>query len=165
MIQTSARPVFFYDGGCPLCRREVAHYRRLDRAGAVDWVDLLAAPQRLRQAGLDTRRAMARLHVIDGDGRLLSGVPGFVAIWRRLPYYRHLARIVTALGLLRPLDWAYDHFAARRFRSRCKSGVCGLGKVDPPSDREIGTVAAALISKRTGSPSSMPVPEMEHGSQ
>jgi predicted DCC family thiol-disulfide oxidoreductase YuxK len=126
MIETSARPVLFYDGGCPLCRREIAHYRRLDRDGAVEWVDLLDDPQRLRQAGLDTRQAMARLHVIDVDGRLISGVRGFVAIWRRLPYYRHLARVVTGLGLLHPLDGAYGRFAAWRFRRRCRSGVCGL---------------------------------------
>ena len=26
------RPMVFYDGGCPLCRREIAHYRRIDSA-------------------------------------------------------------------------------------------------------------------------------------
>jgi predicted DCC family thiol-disulfide oxidoreductase YuxK len=30
------RPVVFYVGGCPLCRREISHYRRLDRRGAVE---------------------------------------------------------------------------------------------------------------------------------
>ena len=30
----------FYDGGCPLCSREVAHYRRLDRRNNVSWVDI-----------------------------------------------------------------------------------------------------------------------------
>ena len=126
MTETSARPVVFYDGGCPLCRREIGHYRRLDRDSAVEWVDLWAEPERLRQAGLDTRQAMTRLHVVEVDGRLIGGVPGFVAIWRRLPYSRHLARIVTGLGLLQPLDWAYGRFAAWRFRRRCTSGVCGV---------------------------------------
>ena len=130
MIPTTRRPVIFYDGGCPLCRREIAHYQRLDRAGAIEWVDLWSAPERLRRAGLDTRQAMARLHVIDSDGRLLTGVPGFVAIWRWLPYYRHLARVVTGLHLLRPLDWAYSRFADWRFRSRCQSGVCAGGSPD-----------------------------------
>jgi predicted DCC family thiol-disulfide oxidoreductase YuxK len=123
---TTPKPAIFYDGGCPLCRREIAHYRRLDRHGAVEWVDLWTAPERLRRAGLDTRQAMARLHVIASDGRLLSGVPGFVAVWRRLPYYRHLARFVTGLGLVGPLDWAYGRFADWRLRNRCKSGVCGI---------------------------------------
>jgi predicted DCC family thiol-disulfide oxidoreductase YuxK len=69
---------------------------------------------------------MARLHVIDTDGRVLTGVPGFIAIWRRLPYYRQLARVVTALGLVHPLDWGYSRFAAWRLRRRCASGVCGV---------------------------------------
>ena len=30
----------YFDGGCPLCRSEIAHYRKLDAAGRVDFVDL-----------------------------------------------------------------------------------------------------------------------------
>ncbi|MFN7323540.1 MAG: DCC1-like thiol-disulfide oxidoreductase family protein, partial [Sphingomonadales bacterium] len=28
------------DGGCPLCRREIALMRRLDRLGRIDFVDV-----------------------------------------------------------------------------------------------------------------------------
>jgi predicted DCC family thiol-disulfide oxidoreductase YuxK len=126
MTVTKPKPVIFFDGGCPMCRREIAHYQRLDRSGTVEWVDLWAAPERLRRVGLYTQRAMAPLHVLDVDGRLVTGMPGFVAVWQRLPYYRHLARVVTSLGLVRPLDWVYGRFADWRFRNRCKSGVCSL---------------------------------------
>lgn len=37
---TPSLPVVFFDGGCPLCVREISHYKRLDRDGAVSWVDL-----------------------------------------------------------------------------------------------------------------------------
>ncbi len=94
--------------------------------GAVEWVDLVSAPERLREIGIDTRQAMARLHVIDPDGKLVTGVPGFVTVWKRLPYYRRLAQVVIGLHLLRPLDWAYGHFAVWRFRRRCAEGFCGL---------------------------------------
>ncbi|CRI64811.1 hypothetical protein THIOKS12130002 [Thiocapsa sp. KS1] len=30
----------YFDGGCPLCSKEIAHYRRIDKAGAIHWVDL-----------------------------------------------------------------------------------------------------------------------------
>ena len=30
----------FWDGGCPLCRREIAYYKTLDANGQVDWVDI-----------------------------------------------------------------------------------------------------------------------------
>jgi predicted DCC family thiol-disulfide oxidoreductase YuxK len=118
--------VVFYDGGCPLCSREIAHYRRLDRDGAVEWLDLHQSGDRLGQAGIDFNTAMARLHVIDPQWGLVSGVPGFVAIWRRLPYYRHLARLVEALRLAGPLDRVYDRFARWRLRRRCGEGACGL---------------------------------------
>jgi predicted DCC family thiol-disulfide oxidoreductase YuxK len=127
MPKNELRPVVFYDGGCPLCRREIAHYQGLDRAGAVDWVDLLNAPERLRQAGISTAEAMARLHVLDTNGALVTGVMGFVTLWRRLPYYRHLASLVTGLRLVGPLDWAYRRFAARRFKHRCADGFCANG--------------------------------------
>ena len=125
-MQNANNPTVFYDGGCPLCRREIARYWELDRDGAVDWVDLLGAPERLDAAGISTAQAMARLHVIDGDGRILTGVPGLVALWRRLPYYRYLAGLVTGLRLATPLDWAYGRFAAWRYRRRCAEGACGL---------------------------------------
>lgn len=118
----------FYDGGCPLCSKEIAHYRRIDRAGRVRWVDITTAPEALAAAGLDQATAMRRLHVQDTDGRLLQGVPAFVAIWRQLPGYRRLAGLVQGLRLTGPLDLAYGRFADWRFRRRCAEGTCA---VDP----------------------------------
>ena len=33
----------WFDGGCPLCRREIALMRRLDRRGAITFVDAASA--------------------------------------------------------------------------------------------------------------------------
>ena len=116
----------FFDGGCPLCSREIAHYRRLDRAQRIRWVDITTEPDALAAVGLDQATAMRRLHVQDAAGRLIQGVPAFVAIWRQLPGYRLLARLVTGLKLTTPLDWAYRRFADWRFRRRCQDGHCAI---------------------------------------
>lgn len=116
----------FYDGGCPLCRREIAHYRKIDRDGRIQWVDITQEEDALANAGLDLPSAMRRLHVQETDGCLLSGVDAFVAIWRRLPRWRWLARLVTVLRLTRPLEWGYQRFAERRFQRRCAEGACTL---------------------------------------
>lgn len=116
----------FYDGGCPLCSKEIAHYQRVDRAGRIRWVDITQDTEALTAAGLDTATAMRRLHVQHADGRLAQGVPAFIAIWRQLPGYRWLARGVTALGLTRPLDAAYRRFADWRFQRRCRQGACAI---------------------------------------
>jgi len=117
-------PIMFYDGGCQLCRREVAHYRRLDHAGLVRWVDITQEPEALAVHGIDPLTAMRRLHAIDEGGRVVSGVAAFAAIWRQLPGYRHLAGALARLGLIAPIDRLYEKFADWRFRRRCREGVC-----------------------------------------
>ena len=121
------KPTMFYDGGCPICRREVAHYRRLDRAGRIRWVDITREPEALASIGIGYAAAMERLHAIDEQGQVVSGVSAFVTVWRQLPGYRHLARAVQRLGLAPLLDWGYARFAAWRMRRRCEGGACGLG--------------------------------------
>jgi predicted DCC family thiol-disulfide oxidoreductase YuxK len=114
----------FYDGGCPLCRREIAHYRRIDRRSAIHWVDITSDRAALDAAGLDLATAMRRIHAQEPDGRLVTGVGAFVAIWRRLPWYRRLAALVTGLRLTGPLDLVYGRFADWRLRRRCADGLC-----------------------------------------
>jgi predicted DCC family thiol-disulfide oxidoreductase YuxK len=126
MTQLITQFTTYYDGGCPLCSKEIAHYQRMDRDQQVRWIDLTQAADELAAVGLDTETAMRRLHVRDADGRTLSGVPAFVAIWQRLPRYRVLAQIVDKLGLIRPLDWFYARFADWRFRRRCVDGACAV---------------------------------------
>jgi predicted DCC family thiol-disulfide oxidoreductase YuxK len=108
----------FYDGGCPLCRREIAHYRRLDRQGELRWVDISREPEVLRDHGLAVETAMARLHVLGGDGRWHTGAKGFAHLWSRLPGYRWLSRFVATARLLPLLERGYSRFARWRLRRR-----------------------------------------------
>ena len=121
------RPKVFFDGGCPLCMREVAHYRRLDSNRALVWIDITREPEQLEAHGLTLNSAMAYFHVLDSSGTWRRGAWGFHEIWSHLPYYRRLARLLSLLKLLPLLDRAYALFARRRLRSRCERGSCGLG--------------------------------------
>ncbi len=116
------KPVIFYDGSCGLCRREIAHYRRLDRDHLIDWVDIVTQPQRLASMGVDYPDAMAVLHGQDNHGRLVTGVASFMLIWHRLPGYRWLARLLAFFHLLPSLQWVYLHFARWRFNRRMRKG-------------------------------------------
>ncbi|MEA3639263.1 MAG: DUF393 domain-containing protein [Lamprobacter sp.] len=126
MPKLSTRLTTFYDGGCPLCSREIAHYRKIDQEERIHWVDITQEADRLASAGLDLSSAMRRLHAQEADGRLLSGVDAFVAIWQRLPGWHLLAGLVTGLRLTGPLEWGYRRFAERRFRRRCAEGACAI---------------------------------------
>ena len=66
----------WHDGACPLCRREIALMRRLDRRRAIAFVD---ASDAASSCPIDRGDLLARLHARE-DGRLLSGAAAFAAM-------------------------------------------------------------------------------------
>lgn len=123
MIDT-AKVLMFYDGACPLCSREVAHYRRLDKRRRIQWLDISRQPELLSllEPPVSYAAAMSRLHVRDTEGLLHTGVAAFACLWRELPYYRWLSRVVS-IPLLTPLlDAGYDRVTRWRLRGRCLPG-------------------------------------------
>lgn len=110
----------FFDGGCPLCRREIQHYQSLRARAAIRWIDVTREPESLvNAAGLSRREALAVFHVIDRDGHMHKGVSAFVALWRELPGYRWLARLVSLPIVHTVADRAYERFAAWHYGRRC----------------------------------------------
>ena len=122
MVKT--RPIVFYDGGCPLCRREIAHYQRIDREQRIQWTDIQQEPHTLRAHGLSWEQAMQRMHVRDSNELMVSGAAAFVELWRHIPRYRFLARLVALPGINWTAEQVYSMFARRRYRSRCSDQVC-----------------------------------------
>ncbi len=92
MTDPRAPTTIFFDGSCPLCRAEIGLYARQDASGALRLVDV-SAPDACMPPGLDRGQAMARFHVMDADGRLMSGARAFGAVWRRLPRWRWAGRV------------------------------------------------------------------------
>lgn len=123
-MSRNTKTIMFFDGGCPMCKREVAHYRSLDRQNRVSWVDISRDADALAAYDVGLDAAMKRLHAVDDQGRVVSGVPAFVTVWRQLPIYRHLAWIVESTRTVPFLDRVYARFAAWRFRRRCGSKAC-----------------------------------------
>jgi predicted DCC family thiol-disulfide oxidoreductase YuxK len=115
-VNSSYRLYVFYDGVCPMCSREISHYRRLNGAEQIEWIDIHQAAQRLQDEGLRFEDALARFHVRDAAGRWHIGANGFFALWQVLPRYRPAARIIQLLHLNRPLNALYDRFAIWRIR-------------------------------------------------
>lgn len=105
-----ARPCVYFDGGCPLCRAEVAAYQRTEGGDALRWVDANGcSPDEL---GTDLARpaALARMHVRQADGTLLQGAAAFAEIWAALPRWRWLSRLGRLPGALPLLDLGYTIF-------------------------------------------------------
>ncbi len=106
-----------YDGGCPLCRREIAHVKGLAAQrpdSALCFIDVCAPNSTLPPD--EQAKLLARFHVQRADGQRLVGAAAFVAMWERLPGWRWLARLARLPGALPVLEWTYSGFLRIRPR-------------------------------------------------
>lgn len=118
-MPTYSKPVLFYDGGCQLCRREIAFYRWLDRRQRIQWLDIYARPQALVAFELKQDDAMRTLHLLDANGQWQIGVDAFITLWEQLPGFRTLAKLARWKPAYRLLARGYQWFARRRYQKRC----------------------------------------------
>lgn len=110
-----ARATVYFDGACPLCRREIGFYRRRRGADRLTWTDV-SAPGADVGPGLTREAALGRFHVRLPSGALTSGGDAFIEIWRRLDGWRWLATLAAMPGARWMTNRAYDFFL--RFRPR-----------------------------------------------
>lgn len=119
----SGELVAYYNGACPVCRTEIAHYRRRD-AGGLSWRDIATDDRALAEIGASRDEAKKRLHARLPGGRIVAGVDAFIEIWRRLPGFGWLARLVSHRAIRPAADILYDRilapalFAWNRYRGR-----------------------------------------------
>jgi predicted DCC family thiol-disulfide oxidoreductase YuxK len=111
--RTTAGPTVWHDGSCPLCRREIALMRRLDRGGRITFID--AAGDAPIACPVDRAELLARFHARE-DGTLLSGAAAFAAMWRAIPVLRPLGLIARNPLVLAGLERGYRQFLRVRPR-------------------------------------------------
>lgn len=97
-----------FDGACPLCRKEISLYQSLTPLEPVQWLDVSALHADMSPE--QQARYMARFHVRQKDGQLLSGAAAFVALWLTMPGWRWLGRVAGLPGVTPLLELVYRGF-------------------------------------------------------
>ena len=124
-IQATIKPIVFYDGACPLCSREINHYKNCSGANKLTWIDISQSKSVLKKYDLDFQQAMQRFHVLSPEGQFHVGAYGFVYLWSFLRPDRLASFLLTRLQLVKPMDWIYLKFADWRFKNQCGTS-CNL---------------------------------------
>ncbi|MFN3751491.1 MAG: thiol-disulfide oxidoreductase DCC family protein [Thiobacillus sp.] len=123
----------YYDGGCPVCTREIGFYQRRRGADRINWVNLAACDDAALGSGLSRTAAYARLHARLPDGTLLSGARAFAALWQALPAFRFAGRAAALPGVVHGLEIGYRGFLRLRRLWRRNAGTCPLPGKDRPN--------------------------------
>ncbi|MBP1149388.1 DUF393 domain-containing protein [Methylocaldum sp. RMAD-M] len=121
MNEDQGKITVYYDGACPRCVRERRRYERLaGKSGErVCWFDITGREDRLREIGIDPRKALTELHVRDENGRIASELDAYILLLERVAFLRPLAWLI-GLPVVRPLlARLYHKMVIRRLK---KSG-------------------------------------------
>ena len=114
MSDLSANPAVtvWYDSECPLCVREIRLMRKLDKRGAIDFIDLYTAE------GCPINRAdlLKRFHAQEAGQPVVSGAAAFAAMWRAIPQLRPFGLLARFRPVLWMLEGAYRLFLLVRPR-------------------------------------------------
>jgi predicted DCC family thiol-disulfide oxidoreductase YuxK len=104
----------YFDGACPLCRREIGALRRFagERLRFID-----VSPEDAAEAcPLPRETLMARFHAADRHGEVTEGADAFLLAWSAVPGLSFLDRLRSSRLIVKALDRAYGVFLRIRPR-------------------------------------------------
>ncbi len=82
----------FYDGSCPLCKREIQLYSKLDKEKEIEWFDV-SKPESSIPVDVPRDQLLSRIHLLDSEGSLQVGAAAFFYIWKKIPGWRWLGNL------------------------------------------------------------------------
>lgn len=112
-----AATTVYFDGACPVCSREIAFYQRQSGGEDIAWVDVTRCGASSLPFGVTRETAMARFHV-QSNGALDDGAAAFLALWRALPGFRWIGRLLSVPPLPWLLERGYRLFLKIRARAK-----------------------------------------------
>jgi predicted DCC family thiol-disulfide oxidoreductase YuxK len=123
----------FYDGGCPLCVREIGMLRRWDRRRRIRFTDIDAKEFNAAQVGKSYDELMKQIYGRLPDGTWIRGVEVFRRLYTAVGFgpLVFLSRLpVISQGL----DLGYVLFAKNRLRltGRCNAESCSVKQDSTP---------------------------------
>lgn len=105
--------IIFYDGGCPLCVREMRHLARLNKRQQLQFENIHEADFSARFPTVDVVRANQILHGQLPNGQMIYGLDVTHAAWSAVGR-GWLTASLRWWGIRRVADWVYLWFARHR---------------------------------------------------
>lgn len=85
----------FFDGSCHICSREIIHYSKITPKGFFEFINIARPDFKPDLYQLDPKKVNQEMHVQLPSGEIKKGVEAFIAIWKEIPRYRWLAKLIS----------------------------------------------------------------------
>ncbi|MDA0712621.1 MAG: DUF393 domain-containing protein [bacterium] len=93
-MKPTKKLTIYFDGSCHLCSREIEGYRKQDVSEKLKLIDISTSNFDASADGLDPQEVKRVMHVRRPDGRVVTGIDAFVAIWRHMGIFTILSFLV-----------------------------------------------------------------------
>lgn len=125
--------VVFYDGWCPLCRKTIIMWGRLDTFGLLVFKSFRES-EVIEEYKLDKNKVENRMHSIKvSNRRVVEGMDSFIQITKRIPLLWLFLIPMIVVNLIGLGQWSYDLIAKKR--NIIPQGERGCNDQSCPVDR------------------------------
>lgn len=105
----------YFDGECPICRREIDFMKKFNRKHQLAFIDFSASSYRSAEHGFSPCDLGKVIHARWSNGTVIMGVEVFREMWEAIGF-RTLARLARRPMINKLLVRGYDWFARNRLR-------------------------------------------------
>ncbi|WZX99401.1 DUF393 domain-containing protein [Bacillus sp. FSL W7-1360] len=131
--------IVFYDGWCSFCKKSVAHLRKWDRRGRLQFLSFREEGITERY-GLNVERLEQRMHTYELDkNRVREGIHSIRVIARQVPRLRAFVPLLWVASVIGLGQFVYDQIAARRTilpTGGCEDGVCQVPSLQQQKEED-----------------------------
>ena len=96
----------FFNNCCNMCRTEINHYKKHSDEN-INWIDVTDNKEAQNITSKSYRELLRRMHVIQ-DGKVIDGAESFLIIWKNIPKYNFLYKILSIKPLFVLFHYAYE---------------------------------------------------------
>ena len=96
----------FFNNSCNICRAEINHYKKHSNKD-IEWVDVTNNNEAQKITSKSYEQLLRRMHVIQ-DGNLIEGAEVFLIIWKNIPKYRFLYKVLKKPIIFNLFSFFYE---------------------------------------------------------
>ena len=99
----------YFNNSCKICKAEIELYKK-ENIAEINWIDITNNQNAKIETNKNYKQLLRRLHV-KKNGEVFSGAKAFLLIWKNIPKYRVLYKILSLPIIFQIFSIGYEIIA------------------------------------------------------
>jgi len=99
----------YFNNSCKICKAEIELYKK-ENIAEINWIDITNNQNAKIETNKNYKQLLRRLHV-KKNGEVFSGAKAFLLVWKNIPKYRFLYKILSLPIIFQIFSLSYEIIA------------------------------------------------------